>query len=492
MPLIRVSDSVYEWLNAVKNAKGLSSINDAIATLKNPNPGFPREVYSLTVTVPASTMITREENYIKFGEDVVITKVYVFFPDGCFLPGTPIMLEDGLEKPIEEVKVGDRVLSHMCVSTVTKTFTRKYVGWVYRIKPLGLPELIVTPEHPFLAIRRKKGNFRFKFQPEWIRACDLKPGYWVVSRIPTKVEDKKEIKLDPTKNKKICRLPVNDELLEFIGYWLAEGWVSEDKSGPKVCLCFGTHEREKVNRLVEIIKSFGFSPYVNVRESKHTVEITFYSRTLHDWLLKNFGKGAKTKRVPSWVMKLPFHKQEKILMSMLKGDGYLHPIKNSWVLHTANLELTRRMWILANRVGYNPIIYDWAKQGYGMEFRLKYTNNRRIKLLDIVLSPIHKIEREWYEGEVYNLEVEPYNTYIANFVCVHNCEDLLTVVLGAGSKEYAPKIISGDNKSLWIEPKLFVPAGTPIWAEIRNEDTTYPHTPTIEVEVEKIGKVELV
>jgi len=154
MPLIRVSDSVYEWLNAVKNAKGLSSINDAIATLKNPNPGFPREVYSLTVTVPASTMITREENYIKFGEDVVITKVYVFFPDGC--------------------------------------------------------------------------------------------------------------------------------------------------------------------------------------------------------------------------------------------------------------------------------------------------------------------------------------------------EDLLTVVLGAGSKEYAPKIISGDNKSLWIEPKLFVPAGTPIWAEIRNEDTTYPHTPTIEVEVEKIGEVGLV
>jgi len=455
---------------------------------------FPREVRSLTYTVPPASRVTRQENFVVLDEDVRITKVYIYFPPGCFVPGTPVLMEDGLEKPIEEVRVGDRVMSHMCSGTVTKTFKRKYVGWIYKIKPMGLFELAVTPEHPFLAIRRRKGQFKFSLKPEWIRACDLKPGYFLVTRIPTRVEDKKEIELDPTKNKKIGKLPVNDDLLEFIGFWLAEGWLQyKPRKGYVVGLTFGIHEREKVNRVCELIRKFGFSPYVCVRKEKNSIDVGFYSKAFYHWLLKNFGKGAREKRVPSWLMKLSFDKQKVVLQAMLEGDGHLHSKKGAWVLHTNNLELTRRLWLIANRVGYNPIMYTWTeKQGYGMEFRLNYSNNRRIKLLDTVLSPIHKIEREWYEGPVYNLEVEPYNSYLANLVCVHNCEDLVTIVLGVGSHVFAPQIISGDGKSLVLEPNRFVPAKTPIWAEITNYDNTYEHTPTIEIEFERIREVGVV
>jgi len=72
------------------------------------------------------------------------------------------------------------------------------------------------------------------------------------------------------------------------------------------------------------------------------------------------------------------------------------------------------------------------------------------------------------------------------------CEDLVTCTVGAGNKEFITNVISGDNKRLSPEVNQFVPAKTPIWAEVRNEDTTYPHTPTIEVEIEKIREVGLV
>jgi len=72
------------------------------------------------------------------------------------------------------------------------------------------------------------------------------------------------------------------------------------------------------------------------------------------------------------------------------------------------------------------------------------------------------------------------------------CEDLVEITMGAGSHVFAPRIISGDGKSVSIEPNRFVPAKTPIWAEITNYDSTYEHTPTIEVEIEKIREVGVV
>lgn len=72
------------------------------------------------------------------------------------------------------------------------------------------------------------------------------------------------------------------------------------------------------------------------------------------------------------------------------------------------------------------------------------------------------------------------------------CEDLVTVTVGAGDTTFLSGIVSGDGKSIVAEPMAEVKAKTPIWAEIKNEDTTYSHTPTIEIEVEKIREVRLV
>jgi len=113
---------------------------------------------------------------------------------------------------------------------------------------------------------------------------------------------------------------------------------------------------------------------------------------------------------------------------------------------------------------------------------------REIKNLTVTVPSSTRITRE--ENQiVLDEDVRITKVYI---FFPPGCQDLVEIVMGAGSHEFAPKIISGDGKSVSIEPNRFVPAKTPIWAEVTNYDARNPHTPTIEIEIEKIREVEVV
>ncbi|MBX7146013.1 MAG: hypothetical protein K1X44_01750 [Alphaproteobacteria bacterium] len=69
--------------------------------------------------------------------------------DACFGQGTPILMEDGTYKPIEDIEVGDWVMSFkglekLIPTKVLKTFKHEDC-FVY-----DLDGLKVTPSHPFL------------------------------------------------------------------------------------------------------------------------------------------------------------------------------------------------------------------------------------------------------------------------------------------------------------------------------------------------------
>jgi len=112
---------------------------------------------------------------------------------------------------------------------------------------------------------------------------------------------------------------------------------------------------------------------------------------------------------------------------------------------------------------------------------------REIKNLTITVPASTKITRE--ENKIIlDEDVRITRVYV---YFPPGCQYLVEITLGAGKNEFAPKIVSGDGKSVSIEPNIFVPAKTPIWAEITNYDAINPHTPTVEVEVEKIREVEV-
>jgi stage V sporulation protein R len=91
----------------------------------------------------------------------------------CLAPETLIETEEG-SKPITEVQVGDRVLSHTGKFQRVRAIARRwFTGKVFRVHIAGSHEVIrITGEHPV-------GVAAGDFELEWIKACDLRGGMFV-------------------------------------------------------------------------------------------------------------------------------------------------------------------------------------------------------------------------------------------------------------------------------------------------------------------------
>lgn len=89
---------------------------------------------------------------------------------GCCLPGQLIQTRTGV-KPIEEIEVGERVLTHEGVyRPVLSTMTRRYTGTIYGVKAAMAETVWLTDEHPVLV------KVHGKDELQWVRADSLHPG----------------------------------------------------------------------------------------------------------------------------------------------------------------------------------------------------------------------------------------------------------------------------------------------------------------------------
>lgn len=72
----------------------------------------------------------------------------------CFPANTMVKMADGTSKPIEDIRVGDEVISHTgSRRKVTTLFQRKYTGELHKLKVFGHPfEIEATSEHPFATV----------------------------------------------------------------------------------------------------------------------------------------------------------------------------------------------------------------------------------------------------------------------------------------------------------------------------------------------------
>jgi len=113
---------------------------------------------------------------------------FIYMSTPCFTKNTLILTNFSI-KPISLIRKGEKVITHKGnLKKVVKTFKRKYKGKILKIKPLGNLEIECTPNHPFLAIKRKyKKNYKedkfkniIKRKPKWILAGDLNIGDMLV------------------------------------------------------------------------------------------------------------------------------------------------------------------------------------------------------------------------------------------------------------------------------------------------------------------------
>ncbi len=118
-----------------------------------------------------------------------------------------------------------------------------------------------------------------------------------------------------------AKLPVTQDLAEFLGLYAAEGSIS---GGHKVNLSFGAHEMDLIRYAGMLFRDAWGARVSEIAAHRTAINITANSTMVAFLLKKVFrvGDSARTKRVPRFVFNFPLEKRKRFLMAYCAGDGY--------------------------------------------------------------------------------------------------------------------------------------------------------------------------
>jgi nucleoside-diphosphate-sugar epimerase len=364
----------------------------------------------------------------------------------CFPPSTMIDCVQG-PKPIAQIKPGDVVVStDGSLNKVANVMVRSYRGPLKGIKARGLPELFVTPEHPFLATRQPEENL------DWRTASKLAAGDFLLC---PQLAEKEKYDLDN----------YSEEMCELLGIYVAEGSVTLTDTGQRgsrghIYFSFGDEPELIATTLRLMRKFFGLSGTVRKMPHQKGVQVSFYDLPTARFFAQECYASVPylsfNKRIPPYLLYFPKPKLAAFLRGYFNGDGcYSSAAQRRKInLSTVSLHLVWQLRTLLTELGVFPLLHCrknaglsvicgrevtirdswqvWVNCNEQVDYFLKIISDakepeptgyrarvRRVK--EGYLTPILSIREVNYEGLVYNLEVENTHTYLAQGLAVHNC-----------------------------------------------------------------------
>lgn len=366
----------------------------------------------------------------------------------CFTAGTLIMTDKGYRK-IEDIEAGDYVLTHTGrFKKVLKTMKRK-TNEIYRLKTMCSEDLLVTEEHPFYVRKMKRiwdntkrRHIRVFDNPQWVKVKDLNEEYYVGLVINKKEELPSWYGYKYYKHKTekhVNTLDFTDKNFWWlVGRYLGDGWISIQKrknhpNSPnyRTIICCGKNElKEVLERLDGLFK-------YSVSEERTVYKIHIVNKELTLYLMQ-FGRGAKNKKLTKDIFNLPVEYLKEFLEGYISADGYKGD-KNIRV-SSVSPELIYGIGYCIAKVYKRPFsVYKYSyknksiiegrevNQSDVFEIRFKLTTDKQDKAFyedGYIWFPIYQLKKENIKTYVYNMEVEEDNSYTANNIIVHNCQDL--------------------------------------------------------------------
>ena len=448
--------------------------------------------------------ITRgSEKYINNNQDSwerkLLLSSYRTFVGGenyCFLPGTSIIMSDGTKKPLEDVRVGDLVLTHTgSHRRVTRTFSRdvdENICTLYFDRYKSPTKC--TSNHPFRNLiakvpktrvyNKSSLNSQVKYRKDALRkllrdnsgsfaarSIDIHKG-WTQSA-DLKVGD---ILLGPEASVQVGGT-IPEALL--LGYYLAEGCIGRGS----VIFTFGHHEGDLVDHLDSLIREV--FPHSLTHRSIGDSVIRFVVRGsgISEWFKCHGGEYSESKVISSEVMGWSTECLLAIFSAWASGDAQLHKKTRRVVGTTVSKKLAAQLFRIAEVTGLKVSLWEESEEGFakrklnvstvtltvGGEPREFFVRAKHSAFNVIVskgsvtkfsgLTPRWKThtssvsrkrdELSWYDGvrvhylrwkgcepyrgPVFNIEVEGDNSYVlSNGISVHNCEHIQIPELSKG------------------------------------------------------------
>lgn len=374
---------------------------------------------------------------------------------GCFVAGTMITMADGTRKKIEEIEIGDCVLTAEGRGRrVTELHRRPYTGAGVTLRGEALESVTATANHPYLVVAREDvrkkdsaGAFRWapdpRAVPRWVEAgCLDKDAHLLLVPI-----DREELTPDY----------VTRAFARLFGYYMAEGHIIFKKGEP-YAVQYSVHRDDAIHaEIAELCADFGTEnppATFHVRATEYSRSILVCDPLLAQLCMEHGGTGARTKSLSQSAMQWRLDMQREMLGAYANGDGHgisVGPQTGTLKLSTANRCLAEQWVQISHRLGLIPSIQCLThKAGKGFsrtdthEYVLHYgksfaqelrgvcakvvdagdftVKRSRAIVGDYVAVPIRDLERLELACEVFNFEVEEDETYTAGWVAVHNCK----------------------------------------------------------------------
>ena len=289
----------------------------------------------------------------------------------CFAPGTPVLTTSGV-KPIEDIAIGDRVVTHTGrVRTVLQTHANSVDGRsLFTFKAFRTPEITVTGNHKFWSVTQEQ--LEWGEGPQWNSIEHLRKGDWIA--IPKNIEELEsssrfdiasilddlkfqtdsltyKFEVQETKvmmsshwtmtsragnkhaahrdTREINRYWTFDKnFARFLGLWYGDGCVfSQDKQSGRVrgiTFTFGAHERDLVGFVSEFGEQlFGIPADINEHnaEKDGTVQVVFHSGLVGRVFEHMWGRNYDSKRFHSSMFEWDFGRFKSLLVGLVESDG---------------------------------------------------------------------------------------------------------------------------------------------------------------------------
>ena len=361
----------------------------------------------------------------------------------CFVKGTLITTHRG-KIPIEDIQTGDMVLTHKNRwQRVLKPMINVKSG-IYTLKVQGSPITEVTGNHRFY-VRDKIKTWNNELRRYEIKISDP---YW---KEVQKFEGNELVQFTINNNKKNIYDLTNDECW-ILGRYVADGYLRDSKrrdrpsNDRRVIFCIGNG---KETEFISHCKSIKMHRSIGKSVTKY---ITKDNRLFY--LCLKCGRGAENKIIPQFIMDLDIDHLKHFLNGYLSGDGSYSC--GVWKATTISKKLAYQLGECISKVyhvGYSiyytdrlshHIIEDRVvnqKDTWQIVFRTNGTKSLSYFMDGCLWQPVKDIKYNPKRKEiVYNMEVENDNSYTANNMGVHNCQDFSI----SGKR----KGLEGDRSSL--------------------------------------------
>lgn len=424
----------------------------------------------------------------------------------CLVPDSIVL--NGELQPIlvSDVKVGDVLHGASGPVEVKMVHTRYTREPVYCVKTQWLGNYgghWLTGEHPVLAIRtaichhhperrivchpnrkyakckqcgyndfneRRYGTHRHyeDYKPEWIPVAELRVGDFVGFPIHRSAETLKELDIASIAGKEYVlengslrnkggrhyisipdgKIPLDYTFGFICGLYLAEG----SRTGPNGgCLGFALHNGER-STLGEYIRQFfeSYGSKVSFGVSGNSLKVVVYSKLWYRVFNSIFGSGARSKRIPGWILReAPLEFLTGLFHGYFEGDGSIADSRNKIKICTYSASIVYGLRAILLQLGVLSAIHVGKRNGYiltvysefeekllerlnsayGYKVARKKAIARKTRksgiahmfIGDYVFIPVVDILVKPYEGEVYDLTVEPDHAFALEGFLVHNC-----------------------------------------------------------------------